>query len=615
MMQHSTISSSMNSPALEIQNLSVRFGDAETGATIIDDVSLKVKSGEILGLVGESGSGKSVTCLAALGLLGGSWHTEGKVRLQSSHGQESMNSKQLISVRGRDIAMIFQDATASLNPIKKIGKQLTNTVIRLQGIGKSKAKQVALELLRRVEMADPEECLHSYPFQMSGGQNQRVMIALALAGNPSLLLADEPTTALDVIVQSQILKLISSLRNRTGMGVVFVTHDLGVVNEICDTVAVMYAGSIVESGTVQQIMESPRHPYTKGLIDSMPTLKGNLPDGIEGQVPAPKHRHWGCAFSPRCVKAESDCARSKPIRTVLDETHSIACFHPLTDKEVTKAPRTKVDLTNVKKNDDPVPLLFLENASCDYATRKGKFRAVSDITISLRFGESLALIGESGSGKSTVGKLILGVEASSEGKAHFEGKKVPLLGTAEHREFARSVQLIPQNPYLSFDPRVTIGAQIEEPLDIHRIGSARERHQRRNELLDAVGLTAAHGDRYPHQVSGGQCQRAVIARALILEPKLLICDEATASLDVSVQARIIDLLRELQIKFHLSLVFITHDLRLVRSVCNRVAVLRSGKLVEENEIESLFLKPQHQYTQELLASVPDIPAERKNRNG
>lgn len=587
--------------------MKIQAGDEQV--RIIDDINLSVRPGEILGLVGESGSGKSVTCLAALGLLGESWSMDGRIDLVSARIDSLSASRQLAGIRGRDAAMIFQDASASLNPIQTVGKQLADTVARLQGVSGPKARQIALELLHRVDMPDPEERFHSYPFQLSGGQNQRVMIAIAIAGRPKLLFADEPTTALDVTVQSQILELIKSLRDETAMGVVFVTHDLGVVTEICDTVAVMYAGRIVETGAVAEIMQAPRHPYTKGLIDSMPSLGGHIPSGIVGQVPAPDRRPPGCAFAPRCPKAAGDCHARRPGETT-ESAGSFACFHPLTDEDRAAPDEAAVASRRRNETAGEIPLLELKAAACDYRTRSGVFRAVEDVSLSLRQGESLAVIGESGSGKSTIGKLMLGIEPTSAGEARVDGVTVPLLGTRQHKTFARSVQLIPQNPYLSLDPRATIGDQIEEPLVIHGIGTASTRAARRTELLDSVGLTKAHSDRYPHEISGGQCQRAVIARALSLEPKLLICDEATASLDVSVQARIIELLRELQSAFDLSMVFITHDLRLVRSLCDRVAVMRSGELVELADTVALFESPQHPYARELLSSIPDIAQDR-----
>ncbi|QMU57929.1 MAG: dipeptide ABC transporter ATP-binding protein [Boseongicola sp.] len=595
-----------NAPPLEVNELSVLLGPGADAVHVIDNISLTVEIGEIVGLVGESGSGKSVTCLASMGLLGSGWSLKGDIQIGSTKIGRDTEPKSLKELRGREAAMIFQDANASLNPIQTIGKQLTSTVARLRDVSRSEARTIAVELLHKVELPEPEVRFHSYPFQLSGGQNQRVMIALALAGQPSLLFADEPTTALDVTVQSQILDLIRKLRNDTGMGVVFVTHDLGVVSEICDRVAVMYSGRIVETGTVAQIMNAPRHPYTEGLIDSMPTLGGHIPNGIAGQVPSPDTRPMGCAFAPRCSRAVASCSQDRPGEAIGSDGHSVSCFNPI-DQFSSKAQADLAGIVTAPSNEiSGDQLLALKSAACDYKTRNGVFRAVADVSLALNEGESLAVIGESGSGKSTVGKLMLGVEPTAEGEAIFDGRPVPLLGTHTHKAFARSVQLVPQNPYLSLDPRAQIGKQIEEPLVIHGVGTAQERQVKRNELLEAVGLTRLHADRYPHEISGGQCQRAVIARALGLNPKLLICDEATASLDVSVQARIIELLRDLQRQLNLTMVFITHDLRLVRSLCNRVAVMRSGELVELNQTNSLFAAPNHPYTRELLASIPDV---------
>ena len=606
MSQDAAVNTEKRRPWLDIRDFSVIHGAGPDGPRIVEDVTLAVAPGEILGLVGESGSGKSITCLAAMGLLGAGWRTEGGIRLGDSQVGDATRESEWTRLRGRTAAMVFQDSTSSLNPIQTIGKQLADTVARLRRVSRSEARRIAIELLHRVEIPQPEEKFHAYPFQLSGGQNQRVMIAVALAGEPELLFADEPTTALDVTIQSQILDLIKSLRDESGMGVVFVTHDLGVVSEVCDRVAVLYAGRIVETGNVAEIMAAPRHPYTKGLIDSMPSLKGRIPDGIAGQVPAPGNRPAGCVFAPRCFKAAESCGMARPDDVMIGPDHAVGCFFPLTDDELRSGAAQVKAPPGLSAAADGGALLALKEAACDYKTRKGPFRAVSGVTLALHEGDNLAVIGESGSGKSTVGRLMLGIEPTSAGEALFEGKPVPMLGTREYKAFARCVQLVPQNPYLSLDPRATIGNQIEEPLVIHGIGTPEERQRQRNHLIEAVGLAAAHAERYPHEISGGQCQRAVIARALSLEPKLLICDEATASLDVSVQARIIELLIDLQARFHLSIVFITHDLRLVRSLCNQVAVMRSGELVEVNETEAIFQQASHPYTRELLASIPDV---------
>ena len=620
------------SSPLRICGLSVFHETPKSSVRVVKDISLEVAPGEIVGLVGESGSGKSITCLSAMGLLGPDWRTEGSIWLGESRVDQGAGDAEppglrgraaamifqqsedfdWTQLRGRTAAMVFQDSTASLNPIQKVGKQLAATVARLRRVSRTEARRTAIELLRRVEMPDPEEKFHAYPFQLSGGQNQRVMIALALAGEPALLFADEPTTALDVTVQSQILSLIRLLRDDTGMGVVFVTHDLGVVAELCDRVAVMCAGQIVETGRVDEVMCRPQHSYTKGLIASMPTLKGNTPDRTEGQGSALGELPPDWAPAQRRTRAVDRNPEYRPEDTAPARGLTVNRIHSWDEGD----PRLEPDSEGpelVAPADAGDPLLELRSAACDYRTRRGPFRAVSEVSLTLRKGGSLAVIGESGSGKSTIGKLMLGIEPTSAGHSLFVGRPVPILGTREHKAFARSVQLVPQNPYLSLDPRAKISRQIEEPFVIHRIGTPDDRAERRNRLLDAVQLAPALADRYPHEISGGQCQRAVIARALALEPKVLICDEATASLDVSVQARIIKLLIELQARFNLSVIFITHDLRLVRSLCAHVAVMKSGSLVELSETEALFTHARHPYTRELLASIPDVqPGERAN---
>lgn len=582
---------------LVIEGLTVTHASA--AAPVIADLSLSVRAGEIRGLVGESGSGKSVTCLAAMGLLDQHWSQSGRIHLAGSE-----TPGQIAARRGTDAAMVFQDATASLNPIQRIGHQLTDSIARLRKLSKAEAKRVALDLLRRVDMPDPETRYAAYPFQLSGGQNQRVMIALALAGNPGLLFADEPTTALDVTVQAQILGLLKSIRDETGMGMIFVTHDLGVVEEICDTVSVMYAGRIVESGPVSDVIRRPRHPYTDGLIASMPKLRGDLPQGIAGQVPPPGQRPAGCAFASRCDRAAPDCMAVLPPLEWADD-RAVACLHPLDAKTRPGRPTIGAAAGPSAATAGDVPLIALNAASCDYRVAGGTFRAVSNVSLSVAERESVAIIGESGSGKSTIGKLMLGIEAPSEGEVLFRSGPVPMLGSAAHRAYARDVQLVPQNPYLSLDPRATIGDQVCEPMAIHSIGTPAERLSRRDALLTEVGLGPEFASRYPHQISGGQCQRAVIARALCLEPRLLICDEATASLDVSVQARIVALLRDLQARFELSLVFITHDLRIVGTLCQQVAVMKEGALVEVGAPAKVLTEPGHPYTRALLDAVPE----------
>jgi len=594
-------------PALDLVNVTIDLHSRGRRVNVVDDVGLSIDAGEIVGLVGESGSGKSVTCLAILDLLGHAFHVEGDVRVAGEIGGTLGNK----SRRGRAASMIFQDPTASLNPISTIGHQLIDAVGRLRGVDGSEARAIAIDLLTRVGLPEPEVRLRQYPFQQSGGQNQRVMIALALAGNPRLLIADEPTTALDVTMEAQILRLLDGLRTETGMGILLVTHDLGVVAQICDRVAVMYAGRIVEQGSVADILDRPRHPYTRGLIAAMPTMTGARRHGITGAVPVPGARPDGCAFAPRCGNAIDICRSAVPALADSGGGRIVACHNPepQTDAKLDEALTEHRAETGLGQ-----PLLELRGVDCAYRVRKpgrlfgriAEFRAIRNVSLSLARGDSLAIIGESGSGKSTTAKLVMGMEPPSTGQVLFNGTPVPRLGTPAHRDYARSVQLIPQNPQQALDPRMHAGRQIVEPLDIHAIGTKRERITRMHELLSAVGLAADVADRYPHQMSGGQNQRLVIARALALKPKLLVCDEPTSALDVSVQAQIIELLDELRRRLDLALLFISHDLRVVRSLCRRVAVMHDGVVVEEDEAAAIFGAPRHPYTQSLVASIPDM---------
>lgn len=596
---------------LSVSGLDVTIEQGSGVLPVLQGVDLEVAAGQIVGLVGESGSGKSVFCLASMGLLPERWHTAGTIAV-NGRVITGPDKRAIEDARGREAAMIFQDASASLNPIAKIGGQLVETIRRLRGTGTREATEIALELLEHVGIPEPRRRFNEYPFQLSGGQNQRVLIALALAGRPRLLFADEPTTALDVTVQAQILELIGRLRDETNMGVVFVSHDLGVIANICDEIAVMYAGRIIEYGPTDAILHEATHPYTQGLVKSMPTKRGGRLYSIGGRVPQPGERPAGCAFAPRCPRKLDRCVKDLPILLEGDIGRTLrACHNPVAAAIEMAAEH---DAAPVARFPEEETLLQLAGATCDYRISAGGsifgghrlFRAVDRIDLSVSAGEAVALIGESGSGKSTVAKLCLGVETSSQGAVMFDGRPVPPIGSAEHRAFTRHVQLVPQSPFLATDPRMRIGEQIREPLDIHRKGSAVERAVRVEELMETVGLSGYLAQRFPHEVSGGQLQRVVIARALALEPRLLICDEPTSALDVSVQGQIIELLKTLRSERRLSLLFITHDLRIIRSLCDRVAVMNAGQIVEYANIEDVFERPSHPYTRDLLAAAPDF---------
>jgi len=598
-------------PLLKIKDLTISLHQGDTVYPVIESFNLEVNRKQIIGLVGESGSGKSVLCMTAMKLLDDKWSTKGQINI-NGHDIQSLSNTEMTKIRGNDAAMIFQDASASLNPVSKIGKQLSETIKRLRGVNAKEAKAIAIDLLGHVGIPEPDRRYNEYPFQLSGGQNQRVMIALALAGKPKVLFADEPTTALDVTVQAQILELIQRLTDESEMGVVFVSHDLGVVANLCTDIVVMYAGRIVEQGPTQTILENPKHPYTQGLINSMPSKHGGQPFYIKGKVPSIMKRPKGCAFAPRCAVKTQACEKDIPeLKRDQKETNAIACFHPT---EFIKHKTEQQGESELDINQPAPPLLELKSASCDYEvlvkeeffSKKSMFRAVDSIDIQIHEGNSMALIGESGSGKTSISKLILGIEAPSTGEVLLNGKPVPRIGTPEYKKFSKTVQLIPQNPSQALDPRITIGKQIAEPIIIHQLAKLDKVQTRVHQLMDSVGLTRELFNSYPHELSGGQLQRAVIARALSLKPKILICDEPTSALDVSVQGQIVELLNNLRQKYNLTILFITHDLRVIRSLCDDVAVMFAGKIIEKSPTSELFTRQHHPYSKDLLAAAPDL---------
>ena len=600
-----------NPCVLEIEKLNISLQIGNEKHTVIDDFNLTVKPGQIIGLVGESGSGKSVLCMAAMGLLDDKWSFSGSLKI-NNRNILTLTPAELNTVRGKEAAMIFQDAAASLNPVTKIGKQLSETVKRLRAVSAKEAKNISIDLLGQVDIPDPERRYHEYSFQLSGGQNQRVMIASSLAGKPQLLFADEPTTALDVTVQAQITNLIKKISFETGMAVVFVSHDLGVIANLCTDIVVIYSGRIVEKGTSEQVLKNPQHPYTQGLINSMPSKKGGDPYYIKGSVPAITNRPSGCVFAPRCKQKSVICEQDIPrLRSQGQNSTGVACYHPTNFKKITRQASQSVLSTTTAGSE---AVLTLKDASCDYAIKvKGKlfskasiFRAIEGINLNIYAGKSTALIGESGSGKSTLSKLLLGLEPCSTGSVTFENNPVPHIGSQGYKQYAKQVQLIPQSPYQALDPRIRIADQISEPMIIHKLYSGDDLIEQTKLLMQAVKLPTDFMLRFPHELSGGQLQRVVIARALALKPRVLICDEPTSALDVSVQGQIVELLNQLRKERNLAMLFITHDLRVIRSLCDDVAVLYRGRIVEHAATDELFTHQQHPYTKALLAAAPDI---------
>lgn len=585
----------MSEPLLTIRNLKVAFKHENQWLEAIHGIDLDVMAGRTLGLVGESGSGKSVSSLAVMHLLN---ERVSRIKADSIciEGEEikGYSERQMAEVRGKRIAMIFQEPMTSLNPVYKCGFQVSEMIMQHEGrtalrpfdelraqgpgfVGKKEAKERVIELFKQVMLPRPEAIYDSYPHELSGGQKQRVMIAMAIACHPQLLIADEPTTALDVTVQLEILKLLRKLQNETGMGMIFITHDLGVVAEIADDVAVMHNGEILERGTVQEILNRPQHPYTQGLLACRPPMDVRL-------------------------------KRLPIVKEFLDGQWQGGKAQILHDLQITEEER-KAHLEQLYSKQ---PLLKVEHLQTWYPLRKGVFnhvyghvKAVDDVTIDVYEGETLGLVGESGCGKTTLGRSILRLAEPTGGKVWFDGIEVTALKGQTLRDFRKQAQIVFQDPYSSLNPRITIGEAIAEPMCVH--GFEKSHAKLRNivcDLLEQVGLKAEHYDRYPHEFSGGQRQRICIARALAVNPRLVICDESVSALDVSVQAQVLNLLNRLKAERNLTYIFISHDLSVVRFMSDRVVVMYNGKPVETNEADALFEHPLNAYTKKLIDALP-----------
>jgi peptide/nickel transport system ATP-binding protein len=596
---------------LEVDGLGVEVKRYGKWVRVVDDVSFSIASGETMGLVGESGSGKSLTAAAVMNLLpqsvrlaAGTVNFEGRV-------VSALAQRDFRQLRGPKMAMVFQDPQNSLNPAYTVGNQMVEALRTHHEMSKRDATTRAVELLARVGIKHPRDRLGDYPHQFSGGMAQRVMIALAISSQPKLLIADEPTTALDVTVQAQILRLLHSLREEFGMSLLLISHDLSVIAEMCDRVAVMYAGQLVETGDVRSVFVSPTHPYTEALLGSHPGphTKGGQLLTIPGTVPDPSAMPEGCRFHTRCKYVMEKCIDAPPplverggteVRCVRVGEILLAGVRAETSaKTHALAERTARD-----------PLLVVGDLTKEYAVGGGVFgrakrtiRAVDDETIDVQPGESVGLVGESGAGKTTVGRLVLGLVAPTSGKVEFQGVDRATLSRRALRTQRRDIQVIYQNPYASLDPLMTVGDTIAEPLDIHVKMADDERKQRIIELLSQVGLDETYRFRYPHQLSGGQRQRVAIARALALKPKLIVCDEPISSLDVSTQAQVINLLNQLKDETGIAYLFVGHDLEVVHHISDRVAVMYLGRVVEWGPSDEVYANPRHPYTRMLLGSV------------
>ncbi len=619
----------MDDTLLSVQNLKTYFRTPEGLARAVDGISFDIKPNEIFALVGESGCGKSVTALSIIQLIAqpAGFVADGAIYYK---GQDIVRLSEVEKrkIQGNDIAMIFQEPMTSLNPVFTIGNQISEAIQEHQDLHGPAARNAAIEMLDLVGIPEPAARYNEYPHQMSGGMKQRVMIAMALSCRPGLLIADEPTTALDVTIQAQILELIQRLQHELQMAVLLITHDLGVVANVADRVAVMYAGKIAEIGTWEQLYETPQHPYTVKLLESTPARdkRGTELHTITGRVPKATEYNDGCRFADRCPKVMDGCDTIVPtLHAVSGSEHNIAChlYNPEPPFNSTRAPTTRLELeTTVKKKNEESseqptashPQLQVKDLCVHYPIQKGIFKrtvgyvyAVDNVTLDIPSGKTLALVGESGSGKTSFGKAILRLGVPVEGDIVYEGANIATTTRQLMHPYRRRMQIIFQDPYASLNPRMPVGAIIQEGMQAHGIGASDEERQARvAELMRRVGLSPDMVTRYPHEFSGGQRQRIGIARCLAVDPEFIVCDEATSALDVSVQAQILNLLKSLQVDFNLTYLFITHNLAVVEYFADEVAVMYLGRIVERGTTEEIFDSPKHPYTRALLSAVPKM---------
>jgi oligopeptide/dipeptide ABC transporter ATP-binding protein len=610
------------SSVLNVRNLRTEFRMRHSSVVAVDDISFSVGQGECVGIVGESGCGKSTTGLSIMRLLPNNGYLTGGSITLLGRDLSTLDEKEMLQVRGDEVAMIPQDPMTSLNPTMTIGKQIAEGMRLHRDVTKAQARQRALEVLTLVEMPRPAERLDQYPHELSGGLRQRVMIAMALVCEPKLLIADEPTTALDVTIQAQILDLIDDLRERLSMGVVLITHDMGVIAGRTDRVVVMYAGKIVEEATTSVLFDRKRHPYSEALLASVPKIDQDRDEmllTIPGLPPDLSEPITNCRFAPRCLYATDRCrAEEPPLVDALHEslTHRYACFHPVDpeavpvqvrEAKVETAPSSRAESLGSAPAILTVADLVKEfpvMAGSVLRHRVGSVHAVSDVSLSIKQGETFGLVGESGCGKTTIGRMMVALESPTSGSVHFEGKDLTRISGRDLRRTRRDVQLMFQDPYASLDPRMRVGGIIGEPLRVQGIGNRDEQRERVAAMLREVGLAPQSAERYPHEFSGGQRQRIGLARALVLEPKLVVADEPVSALDVSIQAQILNLMKDLQRRHNLTYVMISHDLAVVRYMADTIGVMYLGKLVELGPATEVYAHPAHPYTQGLLDAVP-----------
>lgn len=575
---------------LEIKNLVTEFTTEGNVMKAVNDVSFTLNKGETIGIVGESGSGKSVTSLSVMRLIpnppgriaGGEilFHTRDK----GSVDLVKLSEKEMRSIRGNEIAMIFQEPMTSLNPVFTCGDQVMEAILLHQKVSRKEAKEKTIALFKEVQLPRPEAIFDQYPHQISGGQKQRVMIAMAMSCNPSILIADEPTTALDVTVQKTILDLMLKLQREHDMGIMFITHDLGVIAELADKVVVMYKGKIVEQGPVKDIFSNPQHPYTKGLLACRPPLDVRL----------------------KRLPVVSDFMRVDAAGNIEEIAQSVT---EATEKEIQTETERKADHEKLYAKE---PVLRIKNLKTHFPLKKNFFgkvtewvKAVDDVTFDVYPGETLGLVGESGCGKTTLGRTVLRLIDPTDGEIIFQGRPLHSMSVQELREIRKDIQIIFQDPYSSLNPRITVGDAIMEPMTVHKLyNSEAERKDKVMELLERVNLLPEHFYRYPHEFSGGQRQRICIARALALRPRFIICDESVSALDVSVQAQVLNLLNELKRDFDFTYIFISHDLSVVKFMSDRMVVMNKGVVEEMGDADQIYSFPQTEYTKKLIAAIP-----------